>query len=750
MPTKLKVRISEIAFFDPVHRVDIIPQRPVLVVLAHDRAFCVECKESICTCVSSIGIDRGSLDELQKSGAGAPHMSWERKMRMLMHGKKKGLLTVMYGTPIAKIPGLIVRQAYNSTCGNQEQIAIRIDQHLTNFLAKLPRQEENANQLVSQAASSTADSALLAAPEESGLSFADSLSGLSPVSYTPSPAMRTKISGKDNVWLSQTRNTNVGQNGSNAAREFAAAVTADGFGVCKDVKSGCCPTKPEAPVFDVKTTSSPIQASPKAEQGSVNLSLVSSIPSLKSPTEGLAQSPAIASSVCAPEKAGKHCDCSAEDMPNASLKMLLNSKGDRPISVAEVGHFADPLAERLVGPTPLNGSSLMLQSLRASVGPTGPQDVLKEEENVQFKLATGEKPHTGSLSPESGKEVVGRFLQSPLPPPQPLLPHGEPVLKRPRVENTPKLDTLNFSIEPGWHLGRDERDKSIQLPLWCFPNLPERPSSALSRALTIGRSPSPLVLNSNMQHANNMPNVTNSAAVNHSGSTGSGSRLMGLGRTLHASDFQNPFESSMPMLDSDLHSQDQRISGLTSLAPVENKGLRGGMGRNAMSGFGRGERRQTDRSVSGSGSGVRCEQCDLVFAKRSNMLRHVQTVHKRVKEFECNICGAKFGLKADLRRHRYRLHESRAFSCDKCGRSFAEQDQLQLHIRKVHEEDSRPWECKQCGLRFGRKSSMTRHEQTVHQQTRFPCRFCKKSYSQKFDATRHERKVHRFYENHNG
>lgn len=43
--------------------------------------------------------------------------------------------------------------------------------------------------------------------------------------------------------------------------------------------------------------------------------------------------------------------------------------------------------------------------------------------------------------------------------------------------------------------------------------------------------------------------------------------------------------------------------------------------------------------------GNQCERCGRIFNRRADMLKHVRVVHDRVKDFECEICGRKFGRK---------------------------------------------------------------------------------------------------------
>lgn len=729
-PAKRKVRISEVLFYAPMKRTDIPPQRPELVVHTREQSQCVICCREICCCPNNIGILRGSLAEMNGRCSGGDNasscgsvprvkMSWEQRMRMVAHGSKSGILTIVYSTPVGKFPRITVHQDYVSKCANQDDIDYRIQQHLTELWSKLPRPADDDMQVLASDAPAAEQSALrtqpsaLPPPEDCGMTFTQELSGLSPVSFTPSPqGMASHV--KDAEWLETCPPQVKPRLPETPSKQRES----------EDNKDDCYP-KP-APMFDLKNGSSPIQSSSK--QDACNLSFgAGSIPNMRPPVESFPQSAPL-SSVCGPEKEGVYCHCSAEDMPDPSLALILNSSRDRPSKpTTEMNSFIDPVMENPVATTPASGCSLVIPPV-PRLGQTPTAGFFREDDKHEISdMST--RVRFGSQSPESGKDGVGGLSQSPLPPPQPLLPEELPS-KRPRLENLPKFESAGIPIDQSWHVGFDDREK---LPSWNMATAPERSLSALNRALGVARSPSPLALISNMHSSSPTPA--------QAAPSGNGAKLARA--TNHEVDFHGPFDSILPsMNEADLAPQEQKREFPTTAGPTKRLAKRdipGAGPRNNQQGT-----TMSNADAPSGGSGVCCEICGIRFAKRSNKLRHIQTVHNRLKQYECDLCGTKFGLKADLGRHRFRIHESRAFCCDKCRRSFAERGQLEHHIRATHEEDSRPWECKQCSIRFGRKSSLKRHEQTVHQQARFTCRFCKKSYSQKFDAIRHERKVHGF------
>lgn len=81
----------------------------------------------------------------------------------------------------------------------------------------------------------------------------------------------------------------------------------------------------------------------------------------------------------------------------------------------------------------------------------------------------------------------------------------------------------------------------------------------------------------------------------------------------------------------------------------------------------------------------RCEQCGSSFGMKSNLKRHVMTVHEDRRGHQCQICGAAFGLKQNLATHIRVKHEKmRPFQCDACGANFGYKQVLQNHRRNIH------------------------------------------------------------------
>ena len=66
-----------------------------------------------------------------------------------------------------------------------------------------------------------------------------------------------------------------------------------------------------------------------------------------------------------------------------------------------------------------------------------------------------------------------------------------------------------------------------------------------------------------------------------------------------------------------------------------------------------------------------------------------------------------------------------------CEMSFAQKGQLKRHVKVIHQQ-IRPFECDQCKKTFTKKNHLKGHVKAVHQKIRpFECVQCKKTFAQK-------------------
>ncbi|VDN25167.1 unnamed protein product [Cylicostephanus goldi] len=116
------------------------------------------------------------------------------------------------------------------------------------------------------------------------------------------------------------------------------------------------------------------------------------------------------------------------------------------------------------------------------------------------------------------------------------------------------------------------------------------------------------------------------------------------------------------------------------------------------------------------GAMVTCKICSQVFAKQSNLNRHIKMQHpigvtKAV--LDCPDCSCVFSSRRTLTRHRREAHGAEvisAYYCRVCNRCFPKISLLRRH-NLVHDpsEGSKPYQCSRCFKRFNLKSTLKLH-----------------------------------------
>lgn len=83
-----------------------------------------------------------------------------------------------------------------------------------------------------------------------------------------------------------------------------------------------------------------------------------------------------------------------------------------------------------------------------------------------------------------------------------------------------------------------------------------------------------------------------------------------------------------------------------------------------------------------------CKECGSSFPKRGNLARHIQTVHLKLKPFQCEQCLASFGYKNHLKRHQIVHEKAKGFKCRVCDQVFKGQTQLSKHVQQIHRQNA--------------------------------------------------------------
>lgn len=126
-----------------------------------------------------------------------------------------------------------------------------------------------------------------------------------------------------------------------------------------------------------------------------------------------------------------------------------------------------------------------------------------------------------------------------------------------------------------------------------------------------------------------------------------------------------------------------------------------------------------------------CEKCRAKreFKTERHLLRHVETVHNKIKKFSCDPCPSRtriddyhyFGslnVKADLTRHVRNVHDKdkrKRFTCPHCQVGLRNKSTVERHIANRH-NGPKKFVCDgtKCDKAFTDKWSLARHVFTLH------------------------------------
>jgi hypothetical protein len=81
----------------------------------------------------------------------------------------------------------------------------------------------------------------------------------------------------------------------------------------------------------------------------------------------------------------------------------------------------------------------------------------------------------------------------------------------------------------------------------------------------------------------------------------------------------------------------------------------------------------------------KCFICHKTAFQKSDLKRHLNAVHAKVKNHACLLCGKKFSQNSDVKRHQKTVHLKRKeFQCNICKKLFGQAATMKKHLEDIH------------------------------------------------------------------
>ena len=125
-----------------------------------------------------------------------------------------------------------------------------------------------------------------------------------------------------------------------------------------------------------------------------------------------------------------------------------------------------------------------------------------------------------------------------------------------------------------------------------------------------------------------------------------------------------------------------------------------------------------------------CTKCGKVYSSTTDLKRHMNSFHLKLKPSKCTDCPAAFTRENSLQYHIKTLHENNyeKHPCLQCDKVFKLNDSLKHHVLSVHEKQF-DFKCEFCGKDFTTQETLSTHISRIHKQKEMHCEICDKKFT---------------------
>ena len=121
------------------------------------------------------------------------------------------------------------------------------------------------------------------------------------------------------------------------------------------------------------------------------------------------------------------------------------------------------------------------------------------------------------------------------------------------------------------------------------------------------------------------------------------------------------------------------------------------------------------------------------------LIQTAQSEHRA--EMKCTICEEKFYTSLQLEYHTNKVHGLNVYECENCPRKFYLQALCKRHNETVHLK-IKPFQCEECSETFASKIQRLTHAVKVHNFSKFQCKICDRKFPGVNILNKHMAKKH--------